>query len=82
MRAAHITQLRTAINKLRAATGLVEYAFPALTAVMKVEDMTTLRDAIGPALTTIGAPPLSSHFFAEGHMVERWHLQEIRERLE
>lgn len=81
IRAVHITQLRDAINQTRAAAGLTGVGFPPLGSFLRGQDMTGLRDALSPALAALGAPPLNSHFFAAGQPIERWHVQELRDRL-
>lgn len=81
VRASHVTQLQNAINRFRAVAGLPSAVFQPLTTNLRARDVTELRDALAPALTQIGAPPLNSHFFAAGQPVERWHFQELRNRL-
>ena len=81
VRASHVTQLQQGINKLRAAAGLSEHTFPPLGTFAQASAITEMRDALSPALSAVGTPPLTNHFFAAGQTIERWHLQELRDRL-
>jgi hypothetical protein len=63
VRAIHLTQLRTAVNAMRAAAGLPAFVFtdPALvpgTAVKRLH-VTELRSALDAARATIGLPALA-----------------------
>lgn len=62
IRAAHVTQLRTAVNAIRAAAGVAPAAFtdPSLQSVVpKRAHITELRDAINALRTALALPPAS-----------------------
>jgi ELWxxDGT repeat protein len=63
IRAAHVEELRGAVNVMRAAANLTAASFgPALTAgeAIRASHFLALRDALAPALSALGLPPIAS----------------------
>ncbi len=60
IKAIHITQLRTAVNAVRAAAGLTAYSFtdPALSGRVKSVHLTELRTALDAARTSLSVPAI------------------------
>ncbi|HEX8152529.1 MAG TPA: hypothetical protein VF698_05360 [Thermoanaerobaculia bacterium] len=76
----HITELRAAVNAMRARAGLAALpADPTLAAglVVRAQHITTLRAALNEARTALGLPPLT---YAEATLtvVKASHVQELR----
>jgi hypothetical protein len=84
VKAEHITQLRTAVNAVRALAGLSAVSFtidPALTAgiLIKAPHVSDLRTALDPARSALGLPALSyTDSTLSGVNVKAAHLQELR----
>jgi hypothetical protein len=83
VKAQHITQLRTAVNAVRALAGLgaVSFTDPTLTSaiVIKATHVTDLRGALDPARSNLGLPTLSyTDSPLTGVVVKAIHLQELR----
>jgi hypothetical protein len=56
VKAAHVLQLRTAINAVRAAAGLPLVTFPALSSWMRASDIEGLRAPLNDARVLLGLP--------------------------
>ena len=81
IKAAHITELRVAANAVRTLAGRSTATFPPIApgALMQVSDITTLRTAIGEALTALGLPAVSwVDGVAGGSPVKTMHVQQLR----
>ena len=84
VKAVHITQLRTAVNAMRAAAGLAPQSFadPSLAGVaIKATHLTQLRTALDAARTAIGLPavPYSDSTITVGSTVAKTaHIAELR----
>jgi hypothetical protein len=83
VKALHITQLRTAVNAVRALAGLGAGSFtdPTLTSaiVIKAAHVTDLRGALDPARSNLGLPTVSyTDAPLAGVAVKAIHLQELR----
>jgi hypothetical protein len=80
----HITQLRTAVNAVRAAAGLGAQSFtdPSLPAVkIKATHVTQLRTALDAARTAIGLPAVSytdSTITAGSTVLKTAHIADLR----
>jgi flagellar hook assembly protein FlgD len=87
VRAAHINELRTLVNRARRAAGLADatWTFPARAAGNPVEreDVTDLRTALDAALQNIGlAPPAyTDPALTAGTIVRKVHVNELRTRV-
>jgi hypothetical protein len=87
IRAAHVTQLRNAINIVRAAVGLPAFTFtdPTLTAGMTIKavHITQMRTALNAALAVIGVTPVyTDSTITPGATAARaLHITELRDRL-
>jgi hypothetical protein len=84
VKAVHITQLRTAVNAMRAAAGLGAQSFtdPSLSAVkIKATHLTQLRTALDSARTAIGLPAVSytdSTITAGSTVLKTAHIADLR----
>jgi fibronectin type 3 domain-containing protein len=83
IKAVHITQLRLAVNAMRAAAGLAPASWTdaSLTGVtVKAVHITQLRAALTPALTALGkpAPSYSDPSLSAGTPIKAVHIQELR----
>jgi uncharacterized repeat protein (TIGR01451 family) len=84
MKTAHVTELRTAVNAVRAAAGMASATFsdPSLTAgfPIKAVYMTELRASLNPALAAIGVPALAytDPSLAAGSTIKAVHIRELR----
>lgn len=87
IRAAHITQLRTAVNAMRAAKGLSPTSFtnPTLTAgvsLIRAVHLTQLRSSLVAARSAIGLPALTftdPTITAGSTVVKAVHIQQLRD---
>jgi len=83
VRAVHLTQLRTAVNAVRAAAGLAAATWtdssPAGVAIKRVH-ITQLRSALTPALTALGksSPSYTDASLTTATVVKAVHFQELR----
>ncbi|HEX8153166.1 MAG TPA: glycoside hydrolase family 44 protein [Thermoanaerobaculia bacterium] len=79
IKAAHFTQLRTAVNAMRAAAGLSAQSFtdPVLSSAVpiKTAHLTELRTALDAARATIGLP---AAVYTNGTTVKAAHVTELR----
>ncbi|HXH42113.1 MAG TPA: FG-GAP-like repeat-containing protein, partial [Thermoanaerobaculia bacterium] len=82
IQAVHITQLRTAVNAVRATAGLAPYSFtdPSVAGiVIKAVHITDLRNALDPARSALGVPAIVySNPATSGTLVRAIDLTEIR----
>jgi hypothetical protein len=82
VRAAHLTQLRTAVNALRALAGLAPATWtdtPGAGLRIKAVHTTELRNALAPVLTTLGrSVTYTDPALGAGTVVKAAHHQEIR----
>jgi hypothetical protein len=83
VRAEHVTELRTAVNAVRAAKGLAPGSFtnPVVPgATIKALDVTELRSNLDTALTALGLrpPAYTDPALAPGDLIKAAHLQELR----
>ncbi|HXH39019.1 MAG TPA: hypothetical protein VNN08_10355, partial [Thermoanaerobaculia bacterium] len=84
MKAAHVTELRTAVNAVRAAAGLSAATFTdtSLAAGFLIEAvyMTELRSALDPARAAIGVPAMvyTDPSLATGTTIKAAHIRELR----
>jgi hypothetical protein len=83
VKAEHITQLRTAVNAVRALAGLgsVSFTDPTLSSAIfiKAAHVTDLRVALDPARAGLGLPTMSyTDSPLAGVAVKATHLQELR----
>ena len=83
IKAVHFTEMRTAVNAMRAAAGMGPYAFTDTIAAgtpVKAVHMTELRSALDAAYFTIGllAPTYSNSPLGPGEIVKGAHVNEIR----
>jgi len=88
VQAAHITELRAAINGLRAHLGLAAYSWTKPTStggvvatggLVTADPIIEMRTALDQAL---GAPPVAyASGLAQGQPIKAVHIQELRERL-
>jgi PKD-like domain len=87
IRAAHITQLRTAVNIARASIGLSAFSFTdpslAVGAAIKAIHVSQLRTALGPVLTAIGVTPTYTDptITTGTTKVKAAHIRELRDRI-
>jgi hypothetical protein len=86
VKAAHLTQLRTAVNAMRAAAGLTAAGFtdPGITAgvtAIKAVHITQLRDALDAARTAIGLPGIgyTDPALTTGTTVKAAHFAQLRQ---
>jgi Dual-action HEIGH metallo-peptidase len=82
IKAVHLTELRVAVNAVRAAAGLAAATWTdpnPLGAPVKAVHITELRAALAPALTELGKTAAFSDGVAPGNLVRAAHFQEIRE---
>ncbi|HUR82057.1 MAG TPA: glycoside hydrolase family 44 protein, partial [Thermoanaerobaculia bacterium] len=78
VKAVHVTQLRTAVNAMRAAAGLAPQSFadPSLAGVtIKAAHLTQLRTALDAARTAIGLPAVS---YTDSTAAKAAHIAELR----
>jgi len=87
VRAIHITQLRTIIDAVRAASGLQSFSWthPSLTAgssIVAKEDVADLRSALDAALLNVGLtdPPWTDPVLNSTVIIKREHIEQLRER--
>ena len=81
LKAAHVLQLRTAVQAMRASTGLAAASFTdtSLTGVAaKALHFTELRDALTPALAALGQAASFTGAIAPGGSILAVHVQELR----
>lgn len=80
VKAVHVTQLRTAVNAMRAAAGLTPFAFTDGTlATIKALHVSQLRSALDAARAAIGLPDLTyTNTALAGVAVKAVHLTELR----
>jgi len=81
VKAVHLTQLRTAVNLVRAAAGLAAFSFtdPTPTLIRAVH-ISELRSALDPARAALGAPALvyTNPITPQVTAVRAIHVQELR----
>ncbi len=86
IKAAHLTQLRQAVNAMRQASGLsnASWAHPNLSnAVIYASDVQELRDQLAPALTALSIPASSysdSQLSAQITLIKKVHIEQLRQR--
>src|SRR6185369_10937550 len=85
IKAVHFTQLRTAVNAMRAAAGLTAATFTnpitAGVSTVKALDLTELRSALDGARSALFLPPVSytdPTITAQSTMVKKAHVNELR----
>ena len=85
MRAAHLVELQSAINALRAAAGLPPAAFTAIArgAIVRAAHLTELRNALTAALDALGLQVVYSDpaIAAGATRVKAIHIRELRDAL-
>lgn len=84
IRAAHVTDLRTAINAIRVAAGLIPATFtdPSLQSVVaKGVHVTELRDAINATRTALAIPSISFLAFGSNELIRASTTEELRTAL-
>lgn len=83
VRRLHFTELRDAINVMRAAAGLPAFAFDGTFAqpVIRAQHVTDLRNALAAARAAMGLPtPTFTDTLSAGTTIKAIHLQELREQ--
>jgi chitodextrinase len=85
VKAAHITELRTAVNAVRAAAGLAAATWTNSSlsgAWIKAVDVMELRTNLGDAITILGltAPNYTDSTLA-GQTIKKAHIEQLRERV-
>jgi len=83
MKAVHITELRTAVNAVRAAAGLAPVSFSeAVTAgsMIRASHQTELRNALNEARVVLGIGALgyTDPALATGYLIREPHIRELR----
>ncbi|HEU4887738.1 MAG TPA: hypothetical protein VFV49_07630 [Thermoanaerobaculia bacterium] len=85
IKAVHVTQLRSAVNAVRAAAGLAPASFPDATLTpgstkINLVHLTSLRTALDEARAAIGVPaiPYAQPTLTAGSIVRATHLIELR----
>jgi hypothetical protein len=81
IKAAHLMQLRQAVNAVRGVAGLMPYTFtdPSLAGVaIRLIHLTELRAALDPALSQLGLAPVSYSTTSVGSPVNAIDLMQIR----
>lgn len=88
VQAAHLTELRQAVNAVRAAAGLAAAAWTDATLIgifIKAVHIQELRDHLAPALAALGltAPSYTDPILTAGStVVKKAHLEELRQAVE
>lgn len=88
VKAAHLTELRQAVNAVRAAAGLAAAAWTDATLIgifIKAVHIQELRDHLAPALAALGltAPSYTDPILTAGStVVKKAHLEELRQAVE
>ncbi len=83
VKAAHVTELQTAVNAVRIAAGLTATTFTAPTGTISAAHLTSLRTALTQARNALGlATPLTDPTITPGvTKVRAVHFQELREAM-
>ena len=84
IKSVHITQLRTAVNAVRALAGMAPATFSTPPGpIIRTTDITELRAALDPALTALGlsAGGWTDPTLTAGTPIKAVHIQEIRNRV-
>lgn len=82
VKAVHFTELRTAVNAMRAAAGLTAHAFTDPLTIIEAVHMTELRSALDAARAAIGLPALAysdDPLVAQSTTVKAAQVNEVRE---
>jgi ELWxxDGT repeat protein len=86
IKAAHINELRSAINAARAAAGLAPYTFstaPTIGALVRATHIAELRTALSSVFTALSlpAPVFTDASLTAGNAIRAAHIQELRSAL-
>jgi hypothetical protein len=82
VKSAHVTEMRTAVNAVRALAGQSAFTF-ATGSVISAVHLTQLRSALDAARSTLGLPALGyTDPSPTGVTVKRVHMQELRDGVE
>jgi ELWxxDGT repeat protein len=86
IKAAHVNELRAAVNAARAAAGLPPFAFstaPTIGALVRGTHVTELRTALTSVFTALStaAPVFTDASIAAGNPIRAVHIQELRNAL-